>query len=186
MTTAAECDRQSIADHHRIKRKQREAADKPELFGQGREDEIGLLFRQKAQMALAAVEKASAEKTARTQRDLRLQNMIAGAERIALWIEKGVDTVLLVGAKKMPAGRQGGCGRETDQTKEPQAHADGADPETAGSPHRRSALGLRCRDPAVSGSAPSARKSSRRAGSASGSAQCPRLSGYENSAPAPG
>src|ERR1700731_5108695 len=74
-------------------------------------------------MALAAVEKTSAEETAGAERDFRLQNVIAGAERVALRIEKGIDPVLLVIAEKMPPGRHGGRGAERHQGEEPQAHA---------------------------------------------------------------
>ena len=74
-------------------------------------------------MALAAVEKTSAEETARAERDFRLQNVITGAQRIALRIEKGVDPVLLVIAKEMPPGRHAASDAERHQGEEPQAHA---------------------------------------------------------------
>ena len=52
-----------------------------------------------------------------------MQNVITGAQRVALRIEKGIDPVLLVVAKKMPSGRHGGRGAERHQGEEPQAHA---------------------------------------------------------------
>src|SRR5205807_5336816 len=121
MVAAAQGDCKPITDHQRIEREQADAANKAELFGQGREDEIGLLFRQEAQMALAAVEKASAEKTARAERDFRLQNVITGAERVALRIKKDIDPVLLVIAEEMPSTRHGGRGAERHQREVPQA-----------------------------------------------------------------
>src|SRR5690349_21593891 len=122
MAAAAQGYHEPIGDHQRVEREQADAADKAELLGQGREDEICLFFRQEAQMALAAVEKTSAEETARAERDFRLQNVVTGAQRVALRIEKGIDPVLLVIAKEMPPGRQGGCGAERQQREEPQAH----------------------------------------------------------------
>src|SRR5437868_15217119 len=107
MVAAAQGDCKPISDHQRIEREQADAADKAELFGQGREDEIGLLFREEAQMALAAVEKASAEKTARAERDFRLQNVINGADRVALRIDKGIDPVFLVIAEEIASTRHG-------------------------------------------------------------------------------
>src|SRR4051812_37073038 len=123
MAAAAQRDRKPITDHQGVEREQAQAAGKAELLGQGREDEIGLLFRQEAQMALAAIEKTSAQETARAERYFRLQNVITGAQRVALRIKKGIDPVLLVVAEKMPSGRKGGRGAERHQREEPQAHA---------------------------------------------------------------
>src|SRR5438105_10551976 len=107
MVAAAQSNHKTITDHQRIEREQADAANKPELLGQGRKDKIGLFFRQEVQMTLAAVEKTSAEETARTERDFRLQNVITGAQRVALGIEKGIDPVFLVVAKEVPSGRNG-------------------------------------------------------------------------------
>jgi len=69
MAAAVQGDHKPIADHQRVEREEAEAADEAELLGQGREDKIGLFFRQEAQIALAAVEKTSAEETARAECD---------------------------------------------------------------------------------------------------------------------
>src|SRR5262249_17932414 len=105
LAAAAEGDRETVADDEHVKRQQRDTADKAEFLGQGGEDEVGLLFRQKAQMALRAVQKALAEQTSGAERDLRLQNVIAGAERIALRVEKRIDPVLLIIAQEVPTCR---------------------------------------------------------------------------------
>src|SRR5215475_3027345 len=102
LVAAPQGDHEPVANHQRIEGQEAAAAEKAELLSQGREDEVGVLFRQKAQMALAAIEKTSAQKATRTQGDFRLQNVITGAERVAPRIEKSVDPVLLVVAKKMP------------------------------------------------------------------------------------
>src|SRR5690349_1419755 len=123
MAAAAQGDRKPMSDDQRVKHEQADTADKAELLGQGREDEIGLLFRQEAQMALAAVEKTSPQETARAERDFRLQNVITGTQRVALRIEKGIDPVLLVVAEEMPSGRHGGSGTQRHQREVPQADA---------------------------------------------------------------
>ena len=51
------------------------------------------------------VQEALAEQPARAERDLRLQDVIAGAERIALRIEEGEDAVLLVIVQELPGDR---------------------------------------------------------------------------------
>ena len=65
-----------------------------------------MLRRQKVEPVLRAVHEAFAEKLARADGDLRLNNVIAGAERIAIGIEKRQDAVTLVGFKKLPSDRQ--------------------------------------------------------------------------------
>ena len=59
------------------------AADQAPFLGHRREDEIGMALGQIVEMALRAVEEALAEDAARSDRDLRLGDVIAGAERVA-------------------------------------------------------------------------------------------------------
>src|SRR6202022_1877403 len=66
---ASERDRKPVDDDQGIESKQPEPADEAKLLGQGRKDEVGLLLRQKAQMALAALQETLAEQSAGTERD---------------------------------------------------------------------------------------------------------------------
>ena len=73
------------------------------------EDEIGRTLRQELQLCLAAVEIALAEHAAGTDGDLRLNDVVAGPERIGLRIEKCQHALaLIVVQQEMPcdvAGR---------------------------------------------------------------------------------
>src|SRR5260221_4319016 len=104
MAAAAQRDGEAVDEDQRIKSEQGDAADETELLGQHGEDEVGLLLGQEVEMALRAVQEALAEEPARAERDLRLQDVIAGAERIVLGVEKGVDAVALV-FRHMAPGR---------------------------------------------------------------------------------
>ena len=63
------------------------AAPESKLFGDNREDEIGVWLRQKEEFLLALPESQPVY-AARTDRDQRLQNLIALALRIAFGINK--------------------------------------------------------------------------------------------------
>ena len=84
-----------------------ERADEADLLGQHGEDEVGLLLRQEAQLALRALQEALAPDAARAERDLRLDDVVAGAERIALGVEEGEHPLLLVVVQLLPEQRQG-------------------------------------------------------------------------------
>ena len=61
-------------------------------------------------MALGSLQEALAEHAARTQRDLRLQNVIAGTQRIALGAEEYEDAFTLVIVQVVPSEGDGRCG----------------------------------------------------------------------------
>ena len=73
-----------------------EAADEAEFLADHGEDEVGLFFRQEVEMALGALQEALAPHASRTQGDFRLDDVVAGAERIALGMEEGVDAGALI------------------------------------------------------------------------------------------
>jgi hypothetical protein len=78
-------------------------SDQSELLADHGEDEIGGALGQELQLRLAAVHPALAEYAARAERDLALDDVIAGAERIGLWIEEGQHALALVVVQEMPA-----------------------------------------------------------------------------------
>ena len=83
---------QKRAEEHKHER----AAEQAEFLDDHREDEVGVLFRQEVELALRALHPAATEQAGRPNRDLRLQHVIAGAERILSDAEKYVDALALV------------------------------------------------------------------------------------------
>src|SRR5581483_11473154 len=121
---------QAVGDHDEVEKQQHGAADKAPFLGKNREDEIGVLRRQKVEAVLRAVEKALAEEPPRADGDLRLNHVIAGAERIAIGIEKSEDAVALIGFEKMPRDRQERetrADQKSERSKAQPAHQNHAD-----------------------------------------------------------
>src|SRR5258708_5783017 len=77
-------------------RQQNQASDQAELLGEDREDEVGRPFGHETQLALQPVEPSLAEQAARTDRDPRLQQVVAGAEGVLVRVEKDLETLALV------------------------------------------------------------------------------------------
>ena len=71
-------------------------ADDAPFFGHGGEDEIGVAFGKIVKVALGAVAEPFAENPARTDGDLGLGDMVAGAERVIFRVEEDKNAVLLV------------------------------------------------------------------------------------------
>ena len=83
---------QQQGEHH----DHEQSADQPPFLCHGGEDEIGMAFGQVIEMALRSLQIALAADTARSDRDLGLADMIAGAQRIAFRIEEDKHAVLLI------------------------------------------------------------------------------------------
>ena len=60
-------------------------------------------------MRLGTVQPAFAVQTARTDGDLRLNNVIPGAQGVVLGIQKGQHPLFLIIAQKIPQHRRGGA-----------------------------------------------------------------------------
>ena len=69
MIAASKRDRKAVDDDQGIENEQPEPADEAELLGQRGKNEVGLLLRQKAQMALAALKETLAEQSAGAEGD---------------------------------------------------------------------------------------------------------------------
>ena len=69
---------------------------KPHLLAERGEDEVGVLLGQEIELALGAEQEALAGHAARAERDLRLGDVIAGAQRILLRVEEDLDAAALV------------------------------------------------------------------------------------------
>ena len=96
----------TISDHDEVEQQQNDATDKAPLLGKHCEDKIGMLRRQKIEPVLRAVQVTFAENPSRADGDLRLDDMISGAQRITIRIEKCQDAVALVRHEKLPSYRQ--------------------------------------------------------------------------------
>ena len=90
--------------------------EQAELFADHREDEVRRALGQEFELRLAAVHPALAEHAAGADGDLRLDDVIAGAERIGLRIEEREHALALVVVQEAPA--------------EPRADADDAGERT--------------------------------------------------------
>src|ERR1700691_1609989 len=71
-------------------------ADETLFLGKRGQNEIRISHGHEAQLVLAAFAETFAPKSARTDGNLRLQNLIAGAARVLLGVEECFDTLLLV------------------------------------------------------------------------------------------
>ncbi len=73
-------------------------------------------------MALGSHEEALAEEPARAEGDLRLQDVVTGAERVALRIEEGQHALPLIVAQELPAHRYGGKAEPAHHHELPDLH----------------------------------------------------------------
>ena len=73
---------QQTADEQEVQRQDDENADEPELLGKQRHDEVVLLFWQEVQLALRAGEQPFARESPGANRDLALDQLVAGCQRI--------------------------------------------------------------------------------------------------------
>ena len=80
-------------------------AEQAELLADHGEDEVGRALGQELELRLAAVHPALAEHAARADRDLRLDDVIAGAERVALRVEQRQHALALVVVHEVPGDR---------------------------------------------------------------------------------
>ena len=78
-------------------------AEQAELLADDREDEVGRALRQEFELRLAAVHVALAEHAARADGDLRLDDVVAGAERVVFGIQEGQYALALIIVNEMPA-----------------------------------------------------------------------------------
>ncbi len=91
------------ADDEQVQQQQQQQAQQPELLADDREDEVGGALGQELELRLAAVHPALAEHAAGADGDLRLDDVVAGAERIGLRVEEGEDALALVVVHEAPA-----------------------------------------------------------------------------------
>ena len=115
-------DVQAAADEREIQHEQQAQAEQAELLRHDREDEVRRALRQELEVRLRAVQPALAEQAARADRDLRLNDVVARAERIGLGIQEREHARLLIVAHERP---EHGQRREPERAEhEHDAHAD--------------------------------------------------------------
>jgi hypothetical protein len=99
-------DPQAAADDKNIQKQQQQHADQAPFLGEHREDEVGGVFGQEFELRLGAVVPALAEPAAGTDRDFRLDDVPAVAERIGFRVEEHAQAVALVLVHEVPAERR--------------------------------------------------------------------------------
>ena len=112
----------AIGDQQDIECEQQEPADHVELLRQHAEDEVGPHLGQVIEMALRPLQQSLAEHPARAERDLRLHDVIARAERVILRIEEGQHAFLLIVMQELESEEARRDRRADDQRKFPQPH----------------------------------------------------------------
>ena len=85
-----------------IEEEQNCAANEAEFLSHNGEDKVRMVLGQKVQLTLCAAEKPLAEEHSRANRNLRLDDVIARAERIDVRIHEHHDAHFLVVLEKMP------------------------------------------------------------------------------------
>ena len=93
---------QSPRDEEKEEPQEDEPAYESPLFSQDREDEIGVLGRDKVEFALRTIEKALSQDPSRADGDLGLDNVISSPEGIELRPEEGEDPFFLIRHEEIP------------------------------------------------------------------------------------
>ncbi len=139
MVAAAQRDGEAVAEDDHVDEDHPEPAQQAELLGQHGEDEVGLLLGQEVEVALRALQEAAAGDAAGAERDLRLQDVVAGAQRVAVRVEEGQHAALLVVVQQeLPGQRDRGEAEDAAERELPHAHPgdeehhDAADHQHAG------------------------------------------------------
>ena len=110
-------------EHDEVEEQQERRPDEAEFFADDGENEVGMVLRQEVQLALRSVEEPFAEEHARPDGDFRLDDVIAGAQRIDIRIHKDHDAHFLVVLEKMPEHRHGRKSGRQDSSEQPQPDA---------------------------------------------------------------
>src|SRR5450759_4717477 len=104
-------------------RQQDQAPEQAELLGEDGEDEVRCAFGHEAELSLQPVQPSLAEEAARADRDSRLQQVVAGPERVLGRIEKDLQAPPLVAVQEMrQQGERDAC-REDEREELPRASA---------------------------------------------------------------
>src|SRR3970282_2326527 len=104
-------DVEAAPDEDELQRQQEHEAQQAELFRHDRENEVRRAFGQKLEMCLRAVEPTLAEQVAGPDRYLRLNDVVAGGERIGLRAQKLEHARPLIVVQERPDRGRGGGGR---------------------------------------------------------------------------
>jgi hypothetical protein len=91
------------ADDEQVQQHQHDQPEQAELLADHREDEVGVALGQVVELRLRTLHPALAEHAARADGDLRLDDVVARAERIVLRVEEGEHALALVVVQQWPA-----------------------------------------------------------------------------------
>ncbi len=139
------CDHQPSSDQQDVHHQEQTDANQAELFGENGDDKVSMAFRQKIQMGLGPSKPTLSEYAARANRRFRLNDVPAGTQRIAFWVEKRQHTLLLIIAQdEVPHGH--GDGHERSHCAYDPAPAQPTDEQHEGprgqNQQRRAKIGL--------------------------------------------
>ena len=109
-------------ENDEIEEEQNRAANEAEFLAHNGEDKVRMVLGQEVQLTLCAAEKPLAKEHARANRNLRLDDVIARAERIDVRIHKHHDAHFLVILEKMPKHRHRCKSRGEDAKEKAQSY----------------------------------------------------------------
>src|SRR5690606_2254655 len=81
-------DEQAASDDEHVESEQAQCAEKPKFLSHDGEDEVRIPLRKKFKLGLAAIRPSLAEQASRADRDLRLDDVVARSEGVALRIQQ--------------------------------------------------------------------------------------------------
>src|ERR1700722_7783324 len=102
---------QGAPDEHAVQRQDQELSEQAELFADDGENKVRRSLRQELELRLTAVHVAFAEHAARNDRDLRLDDVITGAEPVGLGVQERQDQLALIIVNEVPP-RPGGAAEQ--------------------------------------------------------------------------
>src|SRR6267154_4497453 len=100
---------QGAPDDDAVQDQQHQARQQTEFLANDREYEVGGAFRQEFELSLTAHHVALAEHPAGADGDLRLDDVVSGAERIVFGIQERENALALVVVDEMPGCNGGGA-----------------------------------------------------------------------------
>src|ERR1022692_2762306 len=114
---------QRATDHHPVEGQDQQLAEQPELLADDREDEVGRTLGQELELRLAAVHVSLAEYAARTDGNLRLNDVIARAQGVGLGVQERQYALALIVVNEMPSSPGGARQKWQRNHDDPKLHA---------------------------------------------------------------
>src|SRR5262249_53569536 len=107
-------ERQTSQNERREEPEHGDDPEEPPLLSDHREDEVGVLDRQEAQLALRPRPETLPRKSSGPHGDLGLGDLVAGLQDVPVGIQERLDPILLVVLQEEPAGARESRNRDRD------------------------------------------------------------------------